>query len=83
MSHVIHLSDAAYRALQALAAQQGESPDAVVERLIPAASHDDGPYYETKEWFRHLGVSEERIRRARELADRDDADAGTQRMARP
>ncbi len=74
MSHVIHLSDAAYRALQALAAQQGVSPDAVVEHLITAASPDDGPYYETEEWFRHLGVSEERIRRARELADRDDAD---------
>jgi hypothetical protein len=47
MSHVIHLSDAAYRTLQALAAQQGESPDAVVEHLISAASPDDGPYYET------------------------------------
>jgi hypothetical protein len=73
VSQTLQISDAAYRLLQELAAQQGQSPEALVEALI-ASARTGHRYYETDDWFRHLGVSEERIRRAREQADRD-ADA--------
>ncbi len=75
MTQSVRISDVAYRALQTLAERQGEPPETIVERLIASALPDDGPYYETEEWFRHLGVSEERIRRARERAEQDSTDA--------
>jgi hypothetical protein len=73
MSHALHISDAAYQVLQAMAAQRGESPEAVVERLITSAAPGDGPYYETEDWFRHLGMTEEEIRQGQEQAEREDA----------
>ena len=72
MSRVLHISDAAYQTLQTLATEQGHPPEAIVERLIAAARPAGGAYLKTEDWFRHLGVSEERIRRARERADRPD-----------
>jgi hypothetical protein len=75
MSHVLQISDAAYNALKKLATQQGQSPEAVLEDLIASASANGGPYYETEEWFRHLGMTEDEIHQAREQADREDANA--------
>jgi hypothetical protein len=68
VSQLVQISDAAYQLLQELAAQQGQSPEATMEALITSAGTGHR-YYETEDWFRHLGVSEERIRGARELAD--------------
>jgi hypothetical protein len=73
MSHVLQVSDAAYNALKKLATQQGQSSEAVLEDLIASAS--GGPHYETEEWFRHLGMTEDEIHQAREQADREDANA--------
>jgi hypothetical protein len=75
MSHALQISDAAYDALQKLATRQGQSPEAVLEQLITSASASDGPFYETEEWFRHLGMTDEEIRQAREQADQEDANA--------
>jgi hypothetical protein len=70
VSQLVRISDTAYQLLQELAAQQGQSPETLMEALITSA-RTGHHYYETEDWFRHLGVSEERIRRAREQADRD------------
>lgn len=75
MTHALTISEAAYETLKQLAEQQGQSPEAIVEGWISATSRGDRPRYETEDWFRHLGVSEERIRKARERAASEDADA--------
>ena len=75
MSHSVALSDAAFETLRAIATRDGVTPEAAIERLIAAASASNGPYYETEDWFRHLGMSEDEIREARERAELDDADA--------
>lgn len=73
MSHAFQLSDQAFQKLEQLAMQQKQPPEVVIEALIDSAL-SDGPFYETEDWFRHLGASEEMIRQAREQAD-SDADA--------
>ena len=76
MSHALAISDNAYEMLKQIAERQGQSPEAIVEGWIAATSPGDNrPRYETEDWFRHLGVSEERIRKARERAASEDADA--------
>lgn len=76
MSHALTISDTAYETLKRIAERQGQSPESVVEGWIAATSPGDNrPRYETEDWFRHLGMSEEEIREARERADREDADA--------
>ncbi|HEX6819528.1 MAG TPA: hypothetical protein VF120_14215 [Ktedonobacterales bacterium] len=69
MSHAVCVSDAAFEMLMKLAQEQGQSPDAFVERLIEAADRFSfGPayykgqhYYELDDWLRHLGVSDDEI----------------------
>jgi hypothetical protein len=80
MSHMLALSGEAFRTLQDLAVREGQTPESVMEHLIAAASLDGGRYYETEEWFRHLGMTEDEIREARELAEREDADASGTRI---
>lgn len=84
MSHTIELPDETYRTLKALATEQGQTPEKLVELWVAhqtqaAVERDprtDPRYYETDEWLRHLGMSDEEIRRADELAALDeDADA--------
>jgi hypothetical protein len=82
---IIEISDTAYHVLEELARQQGSTPDAVAEDLITLASPDDGPYYATEDWFRHLGATEDQIHESARLAaldqdttqssEPDDADA--------
>ena len=54
---MLHISDAAYQTLQTLAAEQDQSVEAIVERLIAVARADGGPGIQTEDWFHHLGVS--------------------------
>jgi len=76
MSHALTISDNAYEMLKQIAEWQGQSPEAIVEGWIAATSPgDDRSRYETEDWFRQLGVSEERIRKARERAASEDAHA--------
>jgi hypothetical protein len=73
MSHALTISDTAYESLKQIAERQGQSPEAIIEGWIAATnSGDNRPRYETEDWFRHLGVSEERIRKAREGAASED-----------
>jgi hypothetical protein len=72
MSHTLQISGEAYRALQEYAARHQQPMEAALEALIVSASTH---YYETEDWFRHLGMTEDEIREVRERADREDADS--------
>jgi hypothetical protein len=71
--------------LLALAREQGQTPDAVIESLVTQQAQTRSPmdgvqaegrhYYTTDDWFRHLGMTEDEIRTAKEEAEADnDAD---------
>jgi hypothetical protein len=68
MSQTIQISDDAYRILETLAQRDGQTPAQLVESwATDRAPHDPNQephYYTTEDWFRHLGVSEERIQKA-------------------
>ncbi len=78
MGHVIDLTDEQYETLRKVAEARGQTPDAVIAAwLEEARERDHVPrYYETEDWFRHLGLSEAQIAEsARIAAEDDDADA--------
>ena len=80
MTHAVYLSDAAYETLRTIAAERGESAEAVVEAWVAelARAHeqaDHDPYtnprhYTSDEFPRHLGMTDEEIQQAEELAER-------------
>lgn len=84
MTHAIHLPDETYGALEKLAREREQSPETVVERLIEEARTPVRTPYETEDWFRRLGATEDQIRESariaaidedEELTDALDADA--------
>jgi len=79
LARKIELSDEQYRIIERAAATRSQTPDAFLAQLIEELRdrHTDPRYYETDDWLRHLGVSEEVIAEVnRELADEAaDADA--------
>jgi transcriptional/translational regulatory protein YebC/TACO1 len=84
MAHTLTVSDEVYQHLLTLAQAQGKTPEGVIETLLsergwrePGRDPNTNPrYYTTVEWFRHLGMTDEQIRRAAEEAEADsDADA--------
>lgn len=78
MSHAISISDEVYQRLQKLAAQQEQTPEAVVEQLIAGAeaASSGRQYYETDEWLRHLGITDEQMAQIdAELDAEEDRDA--------
>jgi hypothetical protein len=70
MSKVIELTDEQYRTLAQAAATRGQTPDALLAEWIEELrDRDRDPrYYETDDWFRHLGATEEQIAEAKRLA---------------
>jgi hypothetical protein len=66
MSHGIEHSDEQYETLRRAAEARGETPDRLLAAWIDelGGANSTPHYYETDDWLRHLGVSEERIRRA-------------------
>lgn len=76
MSHVIELTDEQYEILCKVAEARGQTPDAVIAAWLEEAREREPRYYETEDWFRHLGLSEAQIAEsARIAAEDDDADA--------
>ena len=79
MSYTITISDEVYQRLRKLAELQQQTPEAVVERLITGAEAASGGrrYYDTDEWLRRLGITDEEIAEidaeidAEEAADAD------------
>lgn len=63
MSKVIELSDDQYQTIERAAAARGQTPDALLARVIDELRDPqaDARYYDTEEWFRHLGATEEQI----------------------
>ncbi len=75
MSKVIELSEEQYRALERAASMRGQTPEALLSKAIEELSAGHAPrYYETEEWLRHLGASEEQITESARLA-RAESDA--------
>lgn len=77
MSHIFTLDDEQYRIIKASADATGRSPE---ELFLAWAMEEEARYrrahstqYETDDWLRHLGVSEEEIeaskRRVRDEAE--------------
>ncbi len=83
MGKVIKLSDDQYRTIERAAVTRGQSPDALLMRVVDQAIEElrdprtDPRYYETDDWLRHLGVSEDMIAEVnREMAEEEDVTAG-------
>src|SRR5919198_5808403 len=65
MGKVIELTDEQYRTLAQVATAGGQTLDALLAEWIEELrDRDRDPrYYETDDWLRHLGMSDEAIRR--------------------
>jgi hypothetical protein len=76
MSHVLELTDEQYETFSRAAAARGQTPAemfaAWIEELRDPLTQPR--YYETDDWMRHLGVSEERIRRINAQAEAEEAE---------
>lgn len=70
MSHTLELTDEQYSAIERAAAARGQTPDALIASWIAVLDEEPGALeaYETEDWFRHLGATEEQIREARRIA---------------
>jgi hypothetical protein len=68
MSKTLELTDEQYEMISALARADGLTPEELFLRWamdVEGRQRRAQPtYYETDDWLRHLGVSEERIQRA-------------------
>lgn len=68
MSHAFTVTDEQYEAISRLAYSKGLAPEDLftewVEDVVRAPR-----YYETEDWFRHLGATDEQITEARRIAE--------------
>ncbi len=78
MSRVITLTDEQYRTIEHAATQRGQTPETLLAEVIEELRdpHVTPRYYETEDWFRHLGATEEQIAESARLA-RDERDDGS------
>jgi hypothetical protein len=76
MSKVITLTNEQYAVISHAAQAAGQSEEELLAQLIEALRDPmtQPRYFETDEWMRHLGVSEERITRIHEEVEAKDAD---------
>jgi hypothetical protein len=76
MSKVITLTNEHYAIISQAAQAAGQSEDAFLAHLIDELRDPtlQPRYYETDDWMRHLGVSEERIKPIQEAVEAEDAD---------
>ncbi len=65
MSKVIQLSDEQYQTFERAAVTRGQAPAGLLAQLIEELrDRDRAPhYYETDDWLRHVGMSDETIRK--------------------
>lgn len=80
MSHMFEVTEEQYQILEHAAQSKGQTPDALLARWIEELRDPrvQPRYYETDEWFRHLGMSDEEIeeiKREVEAEADDSADA--------
>ena len=81
MSHVLQIDDEQYQTLEKAATTRGQSIEMLLAEWVETLRdrQTDPRYYETDDWLRHLGMSDEEIeeskRAAREDGDEDEVDA--------
>jgi hypothetical protein len=75
MSHVIELTDEMYEIAKEAAERSGRTPE---DLFLAWALEEESryrranpTYYETDEWLRHLGVSEEEVEASKERVRRE------------
>ncbi len=69
MSEMIELSGEHYHSLARAAAARGQTPQTLLAEIIEDLDVDPAPRaYETEEWFRHLGATEDQIAEAKRIA---------------
>ena len=81
MGKTIELTEAQYAALESVARARGRSPNDLLAQLIEGLQEpgDASAYYDTDDWFRHLGVSDDDIEQIkREVREDAETDADTQ-----
>jgi len=82
MSKTIELTDEQYRIVEYAAQARGQPLEALVEAWIEEVRDRDRfppRYYETDDWLRHLGMSEDTIQRIKaEVRAEAETDADTQ-----
>ncbi len=78
MSHMIELSDEAYKMLLQAALRRGQTPEALLKSLITEAdARDSHVYDDLDEFFRALGMTEAEIAESERIFnEREQADAG-------
>lgn len=67
MGHVFHITDEQYTSLTQSAAARGVTAEQLFAEWIEAVTSQPS-YYETEDWFRHLGATEEQIAEAKRIA---------------
>ena len=74
MSHMIELTDEQFQTLARAAESAGATPDALLARIIASLRDPlkEPRAYQTTDWLRHLGLSDEEIS---DIAREADADA--------
>lgn len=76
MSHAVVLTDEEFQKLSGVAEARGQTPDDLVRELVAEVTRDPRTtprYYETDDWLRHLGVTEEVIEGTKAQANQDPA----------
>jgi hypothetical protein len=70
MSKIIELTDEQYAAIEQASEAQEQTPASLIARWIENLQGCDRERgnYETEDWFRHLGATEEQIAGARRIA---------------
>lgn len=70
MSKVIELSDEQYQTIEQVAATRGQTPTELFAEWIEDLRGREGEarYYETDDWFRHLGATEQQISESKRIA---------------
>ena len=77
MAQIVSIPDPVYQVLERLAKAQGKTPEDLIVAWVNDQEHarqqmapsTNQRYYDTDDWLRHLGVSDERIRQAEEQAE--------------
>jgi hypothetical protein len=70
MSKIVELTDEQYYTVERVAVARGQTPDAFLAELIEqlATEPESSRFYETEDWFRHLGATDEQIAVAEQIA---------------
>ena len=75
MSKTIELTDEQYATITRVAQERGQTPASLITEAVEELRDPDREprWFDTDDWLRHLGVSEDRIRRANERLVRSEA----------